>query len=402
MVKTKGWRKQLSMVAGTTTRAWRVVAQGQACSALTALTGATATLLAARGVTGVPTAMSAPMYALLAGLLWWPSRKAGPGVSPSEASPRGGGCGSPRGGPGVFCAGAWRREAVLWLSLALVDVEANACVVLAYQYTTLTSVMLLDCFTIPCVMVLSRTFLRARYGRAHVLGAALCAVGVATTVLSDTAPHRFGGPRRRRSDTDTDGDDAPSPRRRLLGDGLALTGAALYAVSNVAQEAFVKERGAVALLGRLGFAGALVSSLQAAALERGALRNAAAAFARGPRAALLLAAYVLSLTAMYAGTSLFFLAADAAAFNLSLLTSDAYALLFAGLVNGRLPPPLYFLALAITASGVVVYHTTPSPTSGAARLGRARAASFAADAAQTPTTRSPLLLAADPALNAAS
>ena len=45
------------------------------------------------------------------------------------------------------------------------DVEANACVVLAYSYTTLTSVMLLDCFTIPCVMVLSRVALKARCPR---------------------------------------------------------------------------------------------------------------------------------------------------------------------------------------------------------------------------------------------
>ena len=35
------------------------------------------------------------------------------------------------------------------------DVEANFLIVKAYEYTTITSVTLLDCFTVPCVVVLS-------------------------------------------------------------------------------------------------------------------------------------------------------------------------------------------------------------------------------------------------------
>ena len=247
--------------------------------------------------------------------------------------------------------------------------------------------MLLDCFTIPCVMVLSRIALKARYERAHVAGAGLCAVGVLATVLSDVAPAAWGGPPR---SADDDARGAPSPRRRLIGDLLALGGAALYAASNVAQELLVKERGPAQLLARLGAAGALVSSCQAAVFERAKLRRAASAMRRGPAAPLLAGGYVAALFCMYVGTSLFFQHGDAAAFNLSLLTSDAYALLFAALVDRRLPPPLYFVALAITATGVVVYHAVPSPTSAVAVLGRGRAPSFGGpDAA--PGTRSPLL-----------
>ena len=346
--------------------ALKIVAHGQACSALTALTGATATLLAARGV-AAPTSLSAPMYMLLASL--W--------------------CGHARAATQHATAAPKRdavREAGAWLLLAVVDVEANACVVLAYSYTTLTSVMLLDCFTIPCVMVLSRIALRARYERAHVAGAGLCAVGVLATVLSDVAPAAWGGPPR---SADDDARGAPSPRRRLIGDLLALGGAALYAASNVAQELLVKERGPAQLLARLGAAGALVSSCQAAALERAKLRRAASAMRRGPAAPLLAGGYVAALFCMYVGTSLFFQHGDAAAFNLSLLTSDAYALLFAALVDRRLPPPLYFVALAITATGVVVYHAVPSPTSAVAVLGRGRAPSLGGPDA--PGTRSPLL-----------
>ena len=46
--------------------------------------------------------------------------------------------------------------------LAVADVEGNYFAVKAYQYTSITSVMLLDCFTIPCVMVLSKIFLHAK------------------------------------------------------------------------------------------------------------------------------------------------------------------------------------------------------------------------------------------------
>lgn len=49
--------------------------------------------------------------------------------------------------------------------LACIDVEANVLLVWAYQYTSITSVMLLDCFTIPSVMILSCVFLKARYTR---------------------------------------------------------------------------------------------------------------------------------------------------------------------------------------------------------------------------------------------
>lgn len=53
--------------------------------------------------------------------------------------------------------------------LALADVEGNFLVVSAYQYTSIASVMLLDCFAIPVVMLLSALFLNAKV-RASGLG----------------------------------------------------------------------------------------------------------------------------------------------------------------------------------------------------------------------------------------
>jgi hypothetical protein len=53
---------------------------------------------------------------------------------------------------------AWWKYALL----AFADVEANYLVVKAYSYTTITSIMLIDCWTIPCVMLISRAFLHAQ------------------------------------------------------------------------------------------------------------------------------------------------------------------------------------------------------------------------------------------------
>jgi hypothetical protein len=42
--------------------------------------------------------------------------------------------------------------------------------VYAYQFTTITAIQLLDCFTIPIVMALSALFLAARFTRRHYSG----------------------------------------------------------------------------------------------------------------------------------------------------------------------------------------------------------------------------------------
>lgn len=97
-----------------------------------------------------------------------------------------------------------------YLILGIIDVEANyigmyltqikalfqfllvplmflfACaVVKSYQYTSLTSVMLLDCWSIPCVIVLTWVFLKTKYGLRKFLGVGVCVVGLILVVFSD-------------------------------------------------------------------------------------------------------------------------------------------------------------------------------------------------------------------------
>lgn len=55
----------------------------------------------------------------------------------------------------------------------------------AYQYTSLTSVMLLDCWTIPSVMFLTWMFLKTKYRLRKFVGVIVCVVGLVMVVFSD-------------------------------------------------------------------------------------------------------------------------------------------------------------------------------------------------------------------------
>ena len=95
-------------------------------------------------------------------------------------------------------------------------------------------------------------------------------------------------------------------------------------MSNVVQELWVKNYGPQVFLTRLGLFGSAVSFTQAVIFERHALSNThwtSAAIGAW-------VGYSASLTSLYYLTSWFLVNADAALFNLSLLTSDVYAVLF--------------------------------------------------------------------------
>jgi solute carrier family 35 protein F1/2 len=80
-----------------------------------------------------------------------------------------------------------------YLLLAICDVEGNFCLVKAYEYTSITSVQLLDCFTIPIVMLLSRALMRTKYNAKHLGGAAICLLGLGLLIASDLLSKRNEG-----------------------------------------------------------------------------------------------------------------------------------------------------------------------------------------------------------------
>ncbi|KAL6759305.1 hypothetical protein V8C86DRAFT_1327008 [Haematococcus lacustris] len=231
----------------------------------------------------------------------------------------------------------------IYLVLAFLDVEANYLVTkVAYQYTSITSVTLLDCFTVPVVMFLTWLLFRTRYGAGHLAGAGLCIAGLSMLVLTD-----------RQSET-----GGPQP---LLGDVLVLLGACVYAVCNVAQERVLVDTPAYELLAMLGVCGAGVAAVQAVVLERDAWHSSS----WDARSLGALVGFAAALFCFYVLVPLVLKWGGSTVLNLSLLTSDlwaagARALLFHGFGGTA---PYFAVALVAEASGILVYSLAGPTTS---------------------------------------
>ncbi|KAK8548329.1 hypothetical protein V6N13_054867 [Hibiscus sabdariffa] len=233
----------------------------------------------------------------------------------------------------------YRRQALkakwyYYVVLGFVDVEANYLVVKAYQYTSITSVMLLDCWTIPSVMLLTYIFLKTKYRFRKIAGVIVCVAGLVMVVFSDVhAGDRSGG---------------SNPRK---GDLLVIAGATLYAICNVSEEFLVKNADRVELMSFLGLFGAIISAIQISIVERNELKSihwtagAAFPFFGFSLAMFLFYSFVPVLLKMTGSTML----------NLSLLTSDMWAVVIRIFAYHEKVDWMYFLAFFAVTVGLIIY-----------------------------------------------
>uniref|UniRef100_H3CDI6 Solute carrier family 35 member F2 n=1 Tax=Tetraodon nigroviridis TaxID=99883 RepID=H3CDI6_TETNG len=227
-----------------------------------------------------------------------------------------------------------------YLIMGVADVEANYTVVKAYQFTSLTSIQLLDCFVIPALMLLSWVILKTRYRPVHFVAVLVCLLGVGAMVGADILAGR----------------DQGSAQDVMLGDGLVLLSAVLYAVSNVCQEHTVKKQSRVEFLGMMGLFGTLISGVQLAAVEAGPV----AAVQWDLHVVVLFAVYVFSMVALYSLMPVVVKASNATAVNLSLLTADLFSL-FCGLFLFHFQfSTLYILSFVVITVGFVVFNAVPT------------------------------------------
>ena len=225
------------------------------------------------------------------------------------------------------------------------------------RYTSVTSIMLLDCLTIPSVIVLSYIFLNYSYSKYHVIGASVCVLGVVLIVLSD-----FYYPVNKDEEEDDDescGGDNAARKQALLGDFICICGAMLYGVSNVIQETLIKSRGPWEYLARLGIFGTIFGMIQVFVLESGRIDEIR--WEKGVDVVLPFIGYIVILCTCYVSTSWFMKSSDAALFNLSLLTSDVYVMLFVWITGRQGIRWLYLLAFLTTGSGLFLYHQIGGP-----------------------------------------
>ncbi|CAN6328064.1 unnamed protein product [Urochloa humidicola] len=141
-----------------------------------------------------------------------------------------------------------------YLALAFTDVEGNYLVVKAYQYSYITNVTLLNCFTLVWVIILTRYTLGTRYSLWQFVGAGVCVAGLALALLSDA------------KSPDEDLGKIP-----LLGDALVIAGTVCYALNNVGQEYCVKNKDRVEVVAMTGLFGSLVTVVQMYPLHHNSL-----------------------------------------------------------------------------------------------------------------------------------
>ncbi|WZZ66650.1 hypothetical protein YC2023_078020 [Brassica napus] len=196
----------------------------------------------------------------------------------------------------------------------------------------MTSVMLLDCWAIPCVLVLTWVFLKTRYSLMKISGVVVCILGVVMVVFSDVhVGDRSGG------------------RDPVKGDFLVIAAATLYAISNT-RIFFVKKADRVELMSFVGLFGAIIGAIQISIFERDALT------------AIHWSTWAVSFTALnfcYSETFSFRKTNSntngTAMFTLSLLTSDMWAVLIRIFAYHEKVDWLYYLAFATTAIGLIIY-----------------------------------------------
>ncbi|NXD22038.1 S35F2 protein, partial [Spelaeornis formosus] len=229
-----------------------------------------------------------------------------------------------------------------YIFLGLADVEANYVIVKAYQYTTLTSVQLLDCFGIPLLMALSWFILRARYRLIHFIAVGICLLGVGTMVGADILAGRQEGK----------GSDV------VIGDLLVLLAASLYAISNVCEEYIVKNLSRVEFLGMLGLFGTIISGLQLAIVEHKEIMR----IQWNWKIALLFTSFALCMFGLYSFMPIVIRVTSATSVNLAILTSDLYSLFFGLFLFSYKFSGLYIVAFVVIMVGFTLYCSTPTWT----------------------------------------
>ncbi|KAH7290866.1 hypothetical protein KP509_30G066800 [Ceratopteris richardii] len=289
-------------------RLFGLLALGQFASVLITFTGLTSSILARRGF-NAPTSQSFFNYVLLTVVY---------------------------GSTFIIRRKTLKVRWYYYLLLAILDVEGNFSVVKAYQYTSLTSVMLLDCWTIPCVLLLTWLFIKTKYNIGQLIGVCICILGLVLVILSDVhAKDRSGG------------------SNVLLGDALVIIGATLYAFTNVSEEFLIKNVDFLELMTFLGLFSSIISGIQVAILERKELANTS----WNRDVILSFSGFAASLFFFYSTVPFILRLSGSALLNLSLLSSDMWAVGIRTFAYHEKVDWLFYIAFSAVAVGLVVYNT---------------------------------------------
>ncbi|WJX84800.1 hypothetical protein P8452_67331 [Trifolium repens] len=224
-----------------------------------------------------------------------------------------------------------------YLLLGFADAQGCYLVIKAYQYSSITSVTLLDCWVVPWVILLTWIFLGTRYSLWQLGGGTLCVLGLSLVLLSDTWDGSDGG-----------------GSKTLLGDVLVIVGTVFYAISNVGEEFCVKNKDRIEVVTMIGVYGFLVTAIEVSILELKTLES----IKWSADIVLAFAGYGVSSFIFYSLAPFVLKLSGSTMFNLSLLTSDMWAVVFRVFFYHQKVDWLYFLSFLVVGIGLIIYSTT--------------------------------------------
>nr|GME16492.1 solute carrier family 35 member F1-like isoform X1 [Ipomoea batatas] len=234
-----------------------------------------------------------------------------------------------------------------YLLIGFADVQGNFLVNQAFQYSSITSVTILDCWTIAWVILLTWYFLGTRYSLWQFFGAAVCVAGLGLVLLSDAGVGGGGG------------------SRPLLGDTFVIMGTLFYALSNVGEEICVKKKDRIEVITMMAISGLLVSICEIAILETKGL----ASVKWSPEIILAFAGFAFAGFLFYTFVPFLLKMSGATLFNLSLLTSDMWAVVIRIFFYKQEVDWLYYVAFGLVGIGLVVYSKTEKALDSAPAIG---------------------------------
>lgn len=266
--------------------------------------------------------------------------------------------------------------------VAALDVESNYFLVMAFKYTSVTSVAILTSLSIPGAMVTSRIIFKNNYRKSHIIGAIICISGTALNVYSDWIS--------------TDRTLDRLYPHKTIGDLFACLGGFLFGMNDAVSELLIKKISALAssitdqygevdqktyrrneYIGMTGFFGLILAFFQAYFFEfddmSEIVQSVSSTFTTigsgGGSSSTCEVGTSFSLVVLFIITSYmknvgdyyFLQQSEAALLNLSLLTSDLYVSLLSIFLQDIIPSFLVFASFILIAIGVVIYESAPSP-----------------------------------------
>jgi solute carrier family 35 protein F1/2 len=235
----------------------------------------------------------------------------------------------------------WRRG-IYYFVLGFIDVEGNYFVVKSYQYTSLLSAMLLDCWSTPVCMILSYFFLKVKYRWVQYLGVFIALCGLGMLVGSDVMTDKNYGA------TDA-----------VKGDLFCILGATLYGFSNVGEELMARKHPLYEVIGMFTFFATFINLVQIFIFERDEWANFADTKISG-----MVVTYTICMFVLYSLAPVMFRLGSAVLYNLSILTSDFYGLIFGLGLFGYSVTIMYPFAYVVIIIGIGIYHIFPVPSPG--------------------------------------